>query len=178
MPAIIRPWRPEDTPGAVHVVKSVFDEYGFTWEESGYHADLYDIQSHYIDADHEFWVAEEDRRIVGTVALETFPRLPGELGSVTRVGSQPRVAGADCSLERLYVLKEARRTGLGGNLVRTVLECAAQRHKTALEMWSDKRFGDAHRLYARFGAEVVGERICHDPDQSPEWGLLVRLAAT
>jgi hypothetical protein len=42
-----------------------------------------------------------------------------------------------------------------------------------MEMWSDKRFEDAHRLYQKLGAEVVGERICHDPDQSPEWGLLL-----
>jgi hypothetical protein len=42
-----------------------------------------------------------------------------------------------------------------------------------MELWSDKRFEDAHRLYQKLGARVVGERICHDPDQSPEWGLAI-----
>jgi len=25
------------------------------------------------------------------------------------------------------------------------------------------------------GAITIGERICHDPDQSPEWGLVIKL---
>jgi hypothetical protein len=44
-----------------------------------------------------------------------------------------------------------------------------------MELWSDKRFGPAHRLYGQFGAEVVGDRICDDPDKSPEWGLRIDL---
>lgn len=44
-----------------------------------------------------------------------------------------------------------------------------------MEIWSDKRFVEAHRLYQRLGAFVVADRICSDPDNSPEWGLLLPL---
>jgi hypothetical protein len=44
-----------------------------------------------------------------------------------------------------------------------------------LKIWSDKRFADAHRLYERHGARVVGERVHDDPDQSHEWGLVLDL---
>jgi hypothetical protein len=44
-----------------------------------------------------------------------------------------------------------------------------------MEIWSDKRFAEAHALYRSLGAKLVGERICHDPEQSPEWGFLLDL---
>jgi putative acetyltransferase len=166
----------KDSDSVCEVVKAVYDEYGFTWDPDTYHADLYDLDGFYFDRGDLFWVAELDDKIVGTVALEFFDRIPGTLGTLTeRPESLPRVAGTDCSLERLYVHPEARRAGVGTQLVMLVLDEARRRERTNIEMWSDKRFGDAHRLYGRFGAEVVADRICDDPDVSPEWGLLVRL---
>jgi hypothetical protein len=44
-----------------------------------------------------------------------------------------------------------------------------------MEIWSDKKLLDGHRLYEKVGAVLVGERLCHDPDQSPEWGLVLDL---
>ncbi|PNB43285.1 hypothetical protein C1X73_36090, partial [Pseudomonas sp. FW305-130] len=78
-----------------------------------YHADLYDLQSHYLDHGHPFWIMEIDGRAVGTVALETFPRLAGELGSTIEIGGKIRVAGVDCELNRLYVHPDGRRQGIG-----------------------------------------------------------------
>ena len=37
------------------------------------------------------------------------------------------------------------------------------------------RFEDAHGLYRREGARVVGERVHDDPDSSHEWGLVLDL---
>lgn len=165
-----------DSPAVCEVIKAVYDEYGFTWDPETYHADLYDLDGFYLGRGDLFWVAETDGRIVGTVALEFFEAIPGEVGAVVELADGlPRVGGTDCSLERLYVHPAARRSGVGSALVRHVLDEARRRGHSCLEMWSDKRFGDAHRLYGRFGAEVVGDRICDDPDVSPEWGLIVRL---
>ena len=172
---VIRPWRPEDSPGVIRVIRSVYDEYGFIWDESGYHADLYDIQSHYIDAGHEFCVADAEGEIVGTAALERFDRMGGELGQTIHVRGRLRAAGADSSLERLYVLASARGSGVGSTLMKHVVERGRQHGLAAMEIWSDKRFEDAHRLYGRSGATVIGERICDDPDRSPEWGLVIDL---
>jgi GNAT superfamily N-acetyltransferase len=175
MSMAVRLATPGDSPGVVRVIRAVYDEYGFTWDAEQYHADLYDLQGHYFDRGHAFWIAEQEGEAVGTVALELFDALPGESGTVARIEDRLRLCGCDCALERLYVHPEARRRGVGSALVEAVLQESRRRERRLMEIWSDKRFADAHRLYQRFGAQVVGERICHDPDRSPEWGLILRL---
>jgi putative acetyltransferase len=166
-----------DSPGIVRVVRAVFDEYHFTWDEGGYHADLYEIDAHYTSRGHAFYVAEAWGVVVGTAALERFQPLPGEPGETVEHLGFIRAAASDCALERLYVHPDARRQGIGAALIERVIGDARQENKQLMEIWSDKRFRDAHRLYERFGARNVGERICHDPDKSPEWGLVVRLGS-
>jgi GNAT superfamily N-acetyltransferase len=147
-PARVRRARTGDSGAAAAVVKAVYDEYGFTWDERGYHADLQDVEAAYA----AFFVAELDGGIVGTAGL-------------TEQGS----------LERFYVLPEARGAGLGSALLQAVAGEARRRGHARLEIWSDKRFEDAHRLYQRCGARIVGERVHDDPDSSHEWGLVLDL---
>ena len=147
-PARVRPAVAADSAAAAAVVRAVYDEYGFTWDEAGYHADLRDVEAAYA----AFFVAELDGRIVGTAGLS-------EQGS----------------LERFYVLPEARGFGVGSALLGAVAEEARSRGRARLEIWSDKRFEDAHRLYRRHGARFVGERVHDDPDSSHEWGLVLDL---
>jgi putative acetyltransferase len=166
-----------DTEGLTSTIKEVYDEYSFPWFPDGYHADLYDVEQHYWRNGHGFWVAEtleDEPRIVGTCALHMFDSLP--LGSpVVEVDGQARAAGADCSLERLYVRAEGRGQGVGATLFQHAIYAALDHGKRRMEIWSDKRFEAAHRLYEKFGAVQIGERLCHDPDQSPEYGLILDL---
>jgi GNAT superfamily N-acetyltransferase len=172
----IVPWAPEHAGGAVAAVKAVYDEYGFTWDEADYHADLYDVPGFYLSKGLPFLVAIQDGRVVGTVALDLFDRLPGTAGRALTVEGRVRLASADCALERLYVHPAARRQGVGAGLLEASLAEARARERRSMEIWSDKRFQDAHRLYQRYGAVVVTDRICHDPDVSPEWGLILEIA--
>jgi putative acetyltransferase len=144
----IRRARSADSETAAAIVRAVYDEYGFTWDAHGYHADLRDVEAAYA----VFFVAELDGRIVGTAGL-------------TGRGS----------LERLYVLPDARGAGAGSALLAAVADEARRLGHTQLEIWSDKRLEDAHRLYLRHGARVVGERVHDDPDSSHEWGLVLDL---
>jgi putative acetyltransferase len=164
-----------DSPGVVRVIRAVYDEYRFIWDPDDYHADLYDLQGHYLDPGHAFWVAEGEGEIVGTVALELFDPVPGTPAKVAELEGVIRLCGCDCSLERLYVHPDARRRGAGALLLETVVREARVRGRRRMEIWSDKRFQDAHRLYQRLGAIQIADRVCHDPDQSPEWGLLLTL---
>lgn len=173
---MVLPWEERWAEGAIETIRAVYDEYGFTWEPEGYHADLYDVQGQYLVDGHRFWVYVEDDRVLGTAALETYPLLPGRLGETVEVAGKTRVAATDGSVERLYVHPDARRRGIASILMETVMEAA--QGLQALEVWSDKRFEGAHRLYEKLGATVVGDRICDDPDVSPEWGLVLPVNQT
>ena len=70
----------------------------------------------------------------------------------------------------MYVHPKGRRRGIATAIMREIIGLEVG----PIEIWSDKRFVDAHRLYQRFGASVVGERICHDPDRAPEWGMILQ----
>lgn len=163
----------QDTDEVVRIVKAVYDEYGFSWDAEDYHADLYDLEGFYEANDDRFWIALDGEKGLGVVGFCRHGLIPGEIGQVAIVDGVSRAGGSDCSLERLYVHPNGRRRGVGQALTETVIEAARECGCRAMELWSDKRFGDAHRLYGRFGAVTIGERICHDPDQSPEWGLVV-----
>ena len=147
-----------DSSAAAAVVRAVYDEHGFTWEEDGYHADLQDVERSF-DA---FWVSVEQGRVVGCVGVRS---------------DRLALAGTDCSLERLYVLPSARGTGTGSALLRAAAEGARELGFVRMEIWSDKSLLDAHRLYQRLGAVVVGERRNDDPDASEEWGLVLELTS-
>ncbi|HEY3781793.1 MAG TPA: GNAT family N-acetyltransferase [Fimbriimonadaceae bacterium] len=172
----IRLARQEDSVAVVEIIKRVFDEYGFTWEEENYHADLYDLDQHYFDLGHLFWIAETDEGApIGTVALSFFETLPGAPDTTIELDGEVRLARCDCALNRLYVKPDSRKLGAGSVLMKTVIAAAKAKDCQLMEIWSDKRFGDAHRLYERFGAKMIGDRICDDPDVSPEWGLILEL---
>ena len=165
----------KDGQAIADVIRPVYDEYGFTWDGDGYMADINDVEKHYFSLGGAFWIWEEDGTPLGVIGLEVFPTVPGKLGSTQLFEGRIRVCGADCSLERLYVLPEARRKGVGSQLAKVCMQKAADLSRRNMEIWSDKRLDKAHKLYQSFGAKAVGERICHDPDQSPEWGLLLPL---
>src|SRR5436305_497731 len=103
-----------DVTGVVRVIRAVYDEYGFIWDPEQYHADLYNLTEHYSDRGHAFWVAEDGGGVViGTAAVKFFSTLQGEPGTSRELERIVRLAGCDCSLERLYVHPSARRQGAG-----------------------------------------------------------------
>lgn len=173
MEPTIRLVTPEDAPGVVATVKEVYEEYGFTWEAGGYHADLYDL-SEYVDPDRaRFWVAELEDEIVGCGGL---CYIRDGLESLSPPGlaiwnSQTRLAGAGAEIVRMYVRPKARRRGIAQRIMDLILQECRLRGIHLLEIWSDKRFHEAHILYEKYGAAVIGDRICDDPDEAPEWGF-------
>jgi len=176
MALTIRPATGADSQVVAAIVKAVFEEYGFAWDEDNYCADLYDLKSHYHDRGHQFWVAEGSDGIIGCVGLEHYDRIPGSVGMATSYEGKIRAAGSDCSLERMYVHPGSRGLGLGRSLMQTTLKAAKSAGSTAMEIWSDKKLETAHILYEKFGALKIGDRICDDPDQSPEWGFVLPLS--
>lgn len=154
----IRDYRKGDEADICSVVRDCFEEYGFTWESGGYNADTEDVQSHYIDNGGWFWVMEVHGEIIGT-------------GGLMPIGE------SKCELWRLYLRAEHRGKGLGRMFYEFILRFAKQRGFTEMEIWSDVKLVDAHRLYEKLGASFVGQRICDDPDKSLENGFTMALLA-
>lgn len=169
----IRKVRLEDAAQVAECVRETYDEYGFTWDPDDYHADLYDLSEYVREA--EFWVAEEDGVILGCGGITWHERLPGDVGEAGGVDGTIRILGTSAELVRFYVRPSGRRRGIATSILEMSIEAARVRGVRAIEIWSDKRFQDAHRLYQRYGARIVGDRICDDPDESPEWGLVLEV---
>ncbi len=171
----IRPYKAGDESGIQKTVKEVYDEFGFTWEEDGYHQDLFSINEFY-PAPGQMFVAEVgEGKIVACGALQVYKAPFSGTSGLVFESEKWHVAGADCQLNRLYVRSEFRKLGLGSKLTQSIIDLAKTENLKRMEIWSDKLFVEAHKLYERFGAIVVGERICDDPDEAPEWGLSLDL---
>ena len=81
-------------------------------------------------------------------------------------------------LVKLYVARHRRGQGLGRALVESVERHARDRGASAIELWSDSRFHDAHRLYQRCGYQRTGaSRDLHDLSQTTEYGFRKPLTA-
>ncbi|HEV2088259.1 MAG TPA: GNAT family N-acetyltransferase, partial [Cryptosporangiaceae bacterium] len=105
------------------------------------------------------WVAERDGTVLGCVGMAP--------------------AGGDAvELKSLYVAAAARRQGLGEVLAGLVENEARSGGARRLELWSDTRFTDAHRLYNRLGyTRLPASRVLHDLSDTTEYAFAKDLAA-
>ncbi len=74
-------------------------------------------------------------------------------------------------LSRIYVHTGFRKRGIGTGIMQRLTEIALESGTETIELWSDTRFTDAHRLYRRFGFTQSGrERILQDdPNDTVEY---------
>lgn len=141
---VIRAYRPEDKPGIVAIIKSVYDDYNYVIDFNEFEADLVDVQSTYQDAGGAFWVLDDGGTIAGCVGI-----LPNE--------------GDACELKRLYVGKAYRRRGLATRLLSTARGWAIGNGFGRMYLWSDVLLEAAHRLYAKSGFRTARETRAIDP---------------
>lgn len=76
--------------------------------------------------------------------------------------------GEAVELKHLYVAWSARRRGLGGHLAGLAEAAARSRRRPLIELWTDTRFADAHRLYERLGYVRGATRALHDLSETVE----------
>ncbi|MEN8150698.1 MAG: GNAT family N-acetyltransferase [Planctomycetota bacterium] len=109
------------------------------------------------DAYDQFWVLEEDGRVVGSVAMVIHDE--------TRV-----------ELKKMYLEAGLRGTGRATRLLAAVLYQAVMMAATEVELWSDTRFERAHRFYEREGFLRTGRtRELNDPSGTTEFHFVRRL---
>lgn len=148
----LRAVRDDDGDALRSLIGGIYAEYdGCVLEPEGQDSDLLSLASSTAQLDGQMWVVERNGAVVACCGWA--PYTPGAV-----------------ELKRLYVGAQARRQGLAGALVRLVEEAARERGAGAVELWSDTRFLDAHRLYERHGYHrQPATRELHDASNSVEF---------
>jgi GNAT superfamily N-acetyltransferase len=143
--------RDSDSAALIDLITACWDEYeGCVMDVDGEEPWLRAPASAYDRKGGTMWVVEQHGQLVACVGL--------------------LARGPDAELKSLYVGKPARRRGLGAELATLVESTAVERGATAITLWSDSRFTDAHRLYERLGYRRTGRaRDLHDLSNTTEY---------
>jgi putative acetyltransferase len=149
----IREARDEDAGQLIDLIERCYAEYeGCVLDVDGEAPELRAIATYHAKHGGRFWVAETTGQLVACAGLV--------------MGAEPGVM----EMKKIYVAKDARQMGLGSRLCSLVEAEAMSRGATTLELWSDTRFLDAHRLYERRGyVRGPKTRELHDKSHSVEY---------
>ncbi len=148
----MRPATDEDSAAIVTLIGCCFAEYpGCVLDLPGLDAWMLAPATAYAGTGGGLRVVEADGAVVACVGYK--PAGPGRV-----------------ELKSLYVGAAARRAGLGARLVALVEDAARAGGASLVELWSDSRFADAHRLYERLGYIRGSQtRQLHDPSGTTEY---------
>jgi putative acetyltransferase len=149
----IREARDDDASGLIALIGGVFAEYpGCVLDIDGELPELRSIATWFARLGGRFWSVESQGAIVACV------------------GCSPSGESRGLELRKLYVRRDARRVGLGTRLSGLVEREARFRDDRFVELWSDTRFLDAHRLYERLGyVRGAQTRALHDLSDTVEY---------
>lgn len=129
-----------DAPGVIDLIRRVFVEYGWIWDEATEVPDLLRWAPHYEPPHGAFYVIREGGRVVGSAGVD-------------------RVDAITAELHRLYLDPGLRGRGFGDGLVDAIIAWCRTHGLARLMLWSDTRFEHAHRLYLRNGFRQTGKRV-------------------
>lgn len=71
---LIRDWRAQDRIAAAALIRSVLAEYGLGWEPQRADQDVLAVEDLYLAREGEFWVVEQQGKLVGTGGYYPVPR--------------------------------------------------------------------------------------------------------
>lgn len=140
---VLREALPGDVPGIVALLAD--DELGAA-REAGGDTRAYAAAYAAIDRDpnNEFYVMEQDGRLIGCFQL-TF--IPGFSNKGAWRGQ----------IESVRIASDLRGKGHGGRLIKTAIQICQARGCKTIQLSTHKQRKDAHRFYARLGFEASHE---------------------
>ena len=139
-----------DAARLVGVIQAVYEEYGFVFDAEEETPDLLSLGDEYDQIGGIVFLAEQNGRVVGTVAVQLRE-------------------GGCAELRRLYVLQGDRKAGIGRRLLDRAIEWVRETGTRAIFLWSDTRFERAHLVYKAAGFVRGGQRQLEDINQSLEF---------
>jgi putative acetyltransferase len=139
----------DDSEQLIALIEAVYSEYpGCVLDVEGEAPHLLRPASAFAERGGTLWVAELDGAVVGCCGFAD--------------------RGEALELLSLYVAARARQRGLGRRLAGLVEAAGRRLGRPRLELWTDTRFLDAHRLYEQLGYVRGGTRELHDISESAE----------
>jgi len=157
---IIRDARDDDAAGLIELIGTTFAEYpGCVLDVDGEMPQLRAIATWSANEGGRFWTAHRGGVLIGCGGLA------------------PAHEGPGVELKHLYVAKSARKMGIGSAFVGMIEDEAQRRGARFIELWSDTRFLDAHRLYEHLGyTRLPDTRELNDLSNSVEFHFEKHLA--
>lgn len=130
----IRDWQPGDRTAAADLIRSVLGEYQLECEPEGADRDVLSVEESYWAKGGEFWVVEQQQRLVGTAAY------------------YPVARGTDAvEIRKMYLLPEVRGQGLGRYLLQNLEEAIARRGHQQIWLETASVLFEAVKLYESSG---------------------------
>ena len=143
---LIRSWEPRDRAIASSLIAQVLAEYGLSWDETDADQDVVQVEQFYQETGGEFWVVEQEEKLVGTA------------------GYYPIFRGKNAvEIRKMYLLPEVRGQGLGRFLLRELEGAIAQQNYQEIWIETASVLTEAIQLYEKFGyqpAEGVETTRC------------------
>jgi GNAT superfamily N-acetyltransferase len=138
-PLVLRPFRIDDEPAVIELIRVCYLEYGQKIELETLDDDLCRIPARY-PWPNTFQVLEDPLSgVVGTVAVKVLNSMEVEL-------------------KRVFLKSEFRGRGLGKGLTQWAMTYARDNGAGLMHIWSDVLFETAHHLYRGLGAEESGKK--------------------
>lgn len=135
---LIRDWERGDRTEAASLISTVLAEYGLGWEPAGADEDVLKVEKYYLAAGGEFWVIEQQSKIVGTGAY--YPIKRGEKA---------------VEIRKMYLLPAVRGMGLGKYLLQQLESAIAQRGFEQIWIETASVLAEAVKLYETSGYQTA-----------------------
>ena len=135
----IREIKPEDNQKVAKVIRTVLVEMGVPKVGTAYEdKSLDDMYEYYNKPGMEYFVVEEDEKIIGCAGIGPLPGAEGV-----------------CELQKMYFLPETRGRGIGAEMMKTCLDFAKEAGYQKCYLETMPYMEHARKLYARTGFESL-----------------------
>jgi putative acetyltransferase len=131
---LIRDWQPTDRNAAAETISTVLAEYGIIFEPRGADIDVLEIETYYQETEGEFWVIEQEGKVVGTSGY--YPVKRGE---------------KSVEIRKMYLLPAVRGKGLGRYLLKELENAIANRGFQEIWIETASVLKEAVKLYESSG---------------------------